>query len=165
MSPIPKLPITIVLLALATASFTCTIDLSTSQDITPQNTLGPPPLDSPQVILQRLRVEFLGADGHKLVGSGCPGSDGRGSIVDYHFLVHGVDSDRQVETILVAGDSSTLTWQWPCTVSWALLPNDLGRGNWEVFIAPSEPSQIYTLIFFYEDNTFAMGMVDASVFE
>jgi len=124
--------------------------------------MGPPPPADAEVILQRLKVEFLGADGHKLVGSGCPGTDGRGSIVDYHFIVQGVDTDRQVDRILVAGDNGTLTWQWPCTDSWGLLANDLGAGTWEVYIAPSLPSDLYSIILFYDDNTFALGMAKAS---
>jgi len=162
---IPKVSRALLLLALPAASLACTLDFSTSQSpAVPQATLGPPPPSAPEVILQRLDVEFLGADGHKLVGSGCPGTDGRGSIVNYHFIVNGVDTDRKVVSILVAGDNGTLTWQWPCAGNWALLANDLGRGTWDVFIAPSEASKIYTLLYFYEDGTLALGMVDASAF-
>jgi hypothetical protein len=35
----------------------------------------------------------------------------------------------------------------------------MGDGVWEVFIAPSLPTDMYTLIFFYDDNTMALGMV------
>jgi len=166
MRPIPKLPLALPLLALAAVSLACTINFSSSQSLpTPQATMGPPPPAAAEVILQRLLVEFLGEDGHKLVGSGCPGTDGRGSIVDYHFMVHGVDTHRQVDRILVAGDNGTLTWQWPCTDSWGLLANDLGAGTWEVYIAPSLPSDTYTIIFFYDDNTFALGMAKASTIQ
>ena len=114
--------------------------------------------EEPQVILQRLDVEYLGLDGHRLIGSGCPGNDGKGSIENIHFLVHGVDRDRKVQRNLVAGDNSTLTWETPCSGDWGLLALDLGKGTWEIFIVPSLPSEIYTVIFFYDDNTFALGM-------
>jgi hypothetical protein len=29
---------------------------------------------------------------------------------------------------------------------------------WDVFIAPSEPTQVYTVMIFYDDNSFAVGM-------
>jgi len=113
----------------------------------------------PQVVLQRLSVAFLGLDGHKVIGSGCPGTDGKGSIENYHLIVGNVDTEKKVERILVAGDNSTLTWELPCGNDWALSAEDLGNGNWEIFIAPSLPSKAYTVIFFYNDNTFALGMV------
>jgi hypothetical protein len=113
------------------------------------------------VVLQRLSVAFLGLDGHKVIGSGCPGIDGKGIIEDYHLIVGNVDTEKNVERILVAGDNSTLTWELPCSHDWALSAEDLGNGNWEIFIAPSLPSKIYTVIFFYADDTFALGMVIA----
>ncbi|MCC6500121.1 MAG: hypothetical protein IT313_07630 [Anaerolineales bacterium] len=113
---------------------------------------------SPDIVLQRLGVAFLGQDNHKIIGSGCPGTDGKGTIVDYHLIVSGVDENKKVERILVAGDNSTLTWELPCSTTWALSATELGNGNWEIFIAPSSPSRIYTVIFFYNDNTFALGM-------
>jgi hypothetical protein len=113
---------------------------------------------TPQVILQRLSVAFLGQDGHTVIGSGCPGTDGKGNIIDYHFVIGNVDADKKVQRILVAGDNSTLTWELPCSDDWALSATDLGNGNWEIFIAPSLPSKVYTIIFFYTDNTFALGM-------
>ena len=115
--------------------------------------------ESPEIILQRLGVAFLGQDGHKVIGSGCPGADGKGLIVDYHLVVGGVDDGKKVQRILVAGDNSTLTWELPCSKNdWALSAKDLGNGNWEIFIAPSLPSRVYTVIFFYTDDTFALGM-------
>ena len=113
---------------------------------------------SPQVLLQRLGVAFMGQDGHKIIGSGCPGTDGKGTIEDYHLIVSGVDEYRSVKRILVAGDNSTLTWERPCSNNWALSANNLGNGNWEIFIAPSLPSRMYTVIFFYDDDTLALGM-------
>jgi hypothetical protein len=114
---------------------------------------------SPEIILQRLGVAFLGQDGHKVIGSGCPGTDGKGSIIDYHLVVSSVDDGKKVQRILVAGDNSTLTWELPCNKNdWALSATDLGNGNWEIFIAPSLPSRVYTVIFFYNDDTFALGM-------
>jgi len=112
----------------------------------------------PQIILQRLQVTFLGQDGHKLIGSGCPGSDGEGSIVDYHLTVSNVDADRSIARIVVAGDNSTLTWAWPCTDNWGLLAIEAANGEWDIFIAPSEPARIYTVMFFYSDHTMALGM-------
>jgi len=166
MRPIVKLPLAVPLLALMAGSLACTIDFSSAQSLpAPQATLGPPPPAAAEVILQRLQVDFLGADGHKLVGSGCPGTDGRGSIVDYHLVVQGVDTDRKVDRILVAGDNGTLTWQSPCNDSWGLLANDLGAGKWEVYLAPSLPSDLYTIIFFYDDNSFALGMTRATTFQ
>jgi len=116
---------------------------------------------TPRIILQRLSVAFLGQDDHKVVGSGCPGIDGKGMIVDYHLIVSNVDESKRVGRILVAGDNSTLTWEWPCSNDWALSAADLGNGNWEIFIAPSLPSRVYTVLFFYQDNTFALGMTSA----
>jgi hypothetical protein len=113
---------------------------------------------TPVVILQRLSVAFLGQDGHKVIGSGCPGNDGKGTIIDYHLIVSGVDESRKVQRVLVAGDNSTLTWESPCSNNWALSATNLGNGNWEIFIAPSLPSKIYTVLFFYDDDTFALGM-------
>jgi hypothetical protein len=112
----------------------------------------------PKVELQRLSVAFLGQDGHKVMGSGCPGTDGKGTIIDYHLVVSGIDDNKKVQRILVAGDNSTLTWELPCNNDWALSATDLGNGNWEIFIAPSLPSRVYTVIFFYDDDTFALGM-------
>jgi hypothetical protein len=114
--------------------------------------------NSPKIILQRLAVTFLGLDGQKKIGSGCPGTDGKGAVENYHLLVSGVDESQTVERVLVAGDNSTLTWASPCSNNWALVANDLGKGEWEVFFAPSLPSRIYTVMFFYEDTTIALGM-------
>jgi hypothetical protein len=116
---------------------------------------------NPDVVLQRLSVAFLGQDNHKIIGSGCPGTYGKGTIIDYHLVLSGIDENKKVERILVAGDNSTLTWELPCSDDWALSATDLGNGNWEIFIAPSLPSKIYTVIFFYDDDTFALGMGNA----
>ena len=135
--------------------------VATSIQATPTPiTLGPSPSSDVRVILQRLQVGYLGQDGHRVIGSGCPGNDGRGSIENYHFVVSGVDSDRDVERVLVAGDNSTLTWAWPCTDAWGLVAEDTGQGVWDVFIAPSLSANMYTIFFFYDDNTFALGMVE-----
>ena len=125
----------------------------------PQAALGPPISLDKQVVLQRLLVGYLGQDGHYVIGSGCPGTDGKGSIENYHFVVNGVNTARTVQRVLVAGDNSTLTWEWPCTDAWGLLAQDAGSGTWDVFVAPSLPAQMYTIIFFYDDNTIALGMV------
>ncbi len=117
-----------------------------------------PTPQQPQVVLERLSVAILGLDGHKVIGSGCPGTDGKGVIENYHLIIGNVDTEKKVERILVAGDNSTLTWEQPCSNDWALSAEDLGNGNWEIFIAPSLPSKSYTIIFFYTDNTFALGM-------
>jgi hypothetical protein len=143
----PPLKKTIFLIILLILSLSCQIFDGETEQI-PQ---------SPQVVLQRLSVAFLGQDGHKVIGSGCPGTDGKGSIVDYHLVIGGVDIEKKVQRILVAGDNSTLTWERPCNNDWALSATDLGNGNWEIFIAPSLPSKTYTVIFFYADNTFALG--------
>ncbi len=115
----------------------------------------------PEIILQRLNVSFHGQDGKKVIGSGCPGTDGKGIIVDYHFVVDGVDENKEVQRVLVAGDNSTLTWASPCSNNWALDATNVGNGIWEIFIAPSLPSKIYTVLFFYTDATVALGMVNA----
>ena len=122
--------------------------------------LGPPISLDTQVILQRLQVDYLGQDGHYVIGSGCPGNDGKGSIENYHLIIQGVNTDRIVQRVLVAGDNSTLTWEWPCTDAWGLLAQDAGGVTCDVFIAPSLPAKMYTVIFFYDDNTIALGMVD-----
>lgn len=121
----------------------------------------PPNLETlagPKIILQRLGVSFLGQDGHKVIGSGCPGNDGKGTIVDYHLTVNNVDEDKKIQRIIVAGDNSTLTWELPCSDAWALLVKNSENGNLEIFIAPSISSRVYTVIIFYEDNSFALGM-------
>ena len=130
-----------------------------AQPVSTPKVLGPSEPDGVKVILQRLEIEYLGQDGHRVIGSGCPGTDGKGSIEDYHFVVRGVDIDREVQRVLVAGDNSTLTWEWPCSDAWGLMAKERSRGVWNVYIAPSLPTEIYTLIFFYDDNTMALGMV------
>ena len=126
----------------------------TTQVVAP-TAIAPP---KPDIVLTRLVVTFYGQDGHKVIGSGCPGSDGKGAIVDNHLMVSNVDQAKEVKWIGVAGDNSTLTWEWPCSRAWALSATDLGNGVWDVFIAPSEPTQVYTVMFFYEDDSFAVGM-------
>ena len=116
-----------------------------------------PPVRSPRVILHRLGIAYLGLDGQKVIGSGCPGSDGLGSIENYHFIVSGVEPAKHVARIVLTGDNSTLTWAWPCSDNWALLANDMGNGNWEIFIAPSLPTRVYTVLFFYDDDSVALG--------
>lgn len=116
---------------------------------------------NPEIVLQRLDVSFLGQDGKQVIGSGCPGIDGKGEIVDYHFIVSGVDENKEVQKVLVAGDNSTLTWASPCSNNWALDITNLGNGVWEIYIAPSLPSKIYTILFFYTDATIALGMDNA----
>jgi hypothetical protein len=121
----------------------------------------PPNLETllvPKIILQRLGVSFLGQDGHKVIGSGCPGNDGKGTIVDYHLTVNNVDEDKKIQRIIVAGDNSTLTWELPCSDAWALSVKNSENGNLEIFIAPSMSSRVYTVMIFYEDNSFALGM-------
>jgi hypothetical protein len=142
-----QIPVLIFCLALWMVSLSC--KASAAYEQMPQ---------TPPIILQRLGVAFLGQDGHKIIGSGCPGVDGKGTIIDYHLIVSNVDESKRVSRILVAGDNSTLTWEWPCSNDWALSAENLGNGNWEIFIAPSLPSRVYTVMFFYEDNTFALGM-------
>jgi hypothetical protein len=114
-----------------------------------------PPI--PKIILQRLEVSFLGQDGHKAIGSGCPGSDGKGKIIDYHLTVSNIDEDKKIQRIVVTGDNSTLTWELPCSDDWALLVENSKGGNLEIFIAPSQSSKVYTVVIFYGDNTFALG--------
>jgi len=142
-------PILILWLVLTLLSLACRSSLS--HELNEKTSL------SPKIVLQRLSVAFLGQDGHKVIGSGCPGSDGKGTIVDYHLVVSGIDEGKEVQRIIVAGDNSTLTWESPCSDDWALAANNLGNGNWEIFIAPSLPSRTYTVIFFYADDTFALG--------
>lgn len=122
---------------------------------------SPAPVSVPRVILQRLGVSFLGQDGNKVIGSGCPGDDYKGTITDYHFAVRGVDSTKQVKRVIVAGGLGNDTWEWPCVpnLDWALVAKDSGGGNWDVFIAPSARQQMYTMLFFHTDNTFALGLV------
>ncbi len=115
----------------------------------------------PEIVLQRLHVAYLGLDGNRLVGSGCPGDFGRGQIEDYHFVVTGLDPNREVVRVVVAGDNSTLTWEWPCRDDWELLAQPVKPGMWELFIAPSLPAKIYTVIFFYDDDRMALGMAEA----
>ena len=146
----------IILLFLILLSVAC---VATSMQTT-SATLGPTPSSEVRVILQRLQVDYLGQDGHRVIGSGCPGNDGSGSIENYHIVVSGVDVDRDVVRVLVAGDNSTLTWAWPCTDAWGLVATDTGHGVWDIFIAPSLPTNMYTIFFFYNDNTMALGMVE-----
>ena len=115
-------------------------------------------IPTPQVILQRLEVAYLGLDGNKVVGSGCPGDFDRGTVVDHHFSVAGVDTGKKVSRIVMTGDNSTLTWAMPCSDNWELAALDSGNGNWDILIAPSVPSRVYTVMFFYTDNSIALGM-------
>jgi hypothetical protein len=124
----------------------------------PSTVIPPTSAAMPKIVLQRLQVAFLGQDGHQLIGSGCPGSDGEGSITNYHFAVSNVNVDSTVARIVVAGDNSTLTWAWPCTDNWGLLAIEAENGDWDIFIAPSEPASVYTVMFFYNDHTIALGM-------
>jgi hypothetical protein len=77
-----------------------------------------------------------------------------------NFLPTPKTKPTEVQKVLVAGDNSTLTWASPCSNNWALDATNLGDGIWEIFIAPSLPSKIYTILFFYTDASIAMGMVD-----
>lgn len=110
------------------------------------------------VALQRLNVTYHGQDGSKIIGSGCPGTDYQGQQNNIHFTVSGIDASKQVNRVVVAGDHSTLTWEKPCQSAWALEAIQNG-GQWDVYIAPSDPTEIYTLLFFYTDNSMALGMV------
>jgi len=113
-----------------------------------------------QIIVQRLGLTYEGQDGAKLIGSGCPGNDYRGEVVDYHFRVSGVDPNREVSQIVLMGDNSTITWQWPCTGTiWALWAEDQGGGVWDLYVAPSEATVVYTVLFLYADHAMAAGMV------
>lgn len=152
----------LIILTLAVTSLACRLTnypTQTAQATPTPVVFGPTPNVKPRIILQRLQVAFLGQDGHRLIGSGCPGNDGAGTIIDYHFIVKGVDTDRHVQRVSVAGDNSTLTWEWPCSDNWGLLAKEISAGQWDIFIAPSLPSEMYTIIFFYDDNTLALGMV------
>ncbi len=111
-----------------------------------------------KIRLSRLQVVFRGRDGHYEVGSGCPPEFGAGTIENYHIVVRGVDTGSEVVRVAVAGDNSTLTWEWPCSNDWGLLAEDRGDGIYDIYIAPSEPSIIYTVLFFYADNSMALGM-------
>jgi hypothetical protein len=115
---------------------------------------------APRIIIQHLDVAYHGQDGVRVIGSGCPGDDGRGVWFDYHFSVSGVDPQRPVTRILVKGDTSTLTWEWPCSGTvWGLYALDRQHGQWDIYVAPSETATMYTILFFYDDDSFAMGMV------
>ena len=149
----------LILISLAVAITAC-VSIKYDSNPTPVEILGPPSSDEVNVVLQRLEVEYLGLDGHKVIGSGCPGNDRKGTIDNYHFVVNGVDTNKNVYRVLVAGDNSTLTWAWPCSDNWALIAQNMDEGMWEIFIAQSLPTQMYTIIFFYDDNTMAIGMVD-----
>ena len=140
--------------------FSTACALLNPQTPTTQIVLSPSPESEIQVILQRLEITYLGLDGHKVVGSGCPGNDRKGSIENIHFLVRGVNVDKKVQRVLVVGNYSTLTWATPCTDSWGLLAKDTGNGIWDIFIAPSLFPEIYTIIFFYDDNSMALGMLE-----
>ena len=148
----------VLLILLLLVSVACIL-AGTQTDTLPTR-LGPSHSVAPEVILERLEIVYLGQDGHRVVGSGCPGNDGKGTIENFHFQVKGVDTNRGVQRVLVAGDYSTLTWEWPCSNAWGLVAEDAGKGNWDVFIAPSLPAKIYTIIFFYDDGTMALGMVE-----
>jgi hypothetical protein len=126
----------------------------------PAPVAAPLTVTTPRIVLQRLHVAYWGQDGATFIGSGCPGRDGKGVLVDYHFTVDGVDTSRAVTRILVAGNDSTVTWEWPCGHTWGLHAVDQGDGFWDIYVAPSEPTEVYTVVFFYDDNSMAMGMVE-----
>ena len=69
-----------------------------------------------------------------------------------------LSSAVDVQASIVAGDNSTLTWEFPCSDNWARSAANLGNGKWEIFIAPSLSSKVYTVMFFYDDDTFALGV-------
>jgi hypothetical protein len=115
-----------------------------------------------RIIPQRLQVVYWGQDGSTLIGSGCPGNDGKGTLIDYHFTVNGVDTGKDVTRIVVAGNNSTVTWANPCSNTWGLYSINQGAGRWELYVAPSEPTSIYTVVFFYADNSMALGMVEVN---
>jgi hypothetical protein len=102
---------------LVLTSFACVTGTISPAPIQPENCsptplarLGPPIADDLKVILPRLEIKYLGKDGHRVIGSGCPGNDGRGSVDNYHFVISGVDKYRTVTRVVVLGDNSTLTW-------------------------------------------------------
>jgi hypothetical protein len=116
----------------------------------------------PEIILQRLNIIFPGQDGKKVIGSGCPGTDGKGRIVDYHFVVGGMDENKEVQRVLLQEIIQRSHGHSPALAnSWALDATNLGNGIWEIFIAPSLPSKTYTMLFFHTDATLALGMVNA----
>ena len=138
----------------------CSLSLPSKQDPTPLPPVSGPPT-GPQIVLQRLEVTYYGQDGQTQIGSGCPGTDGKGSQKDIHFAVAGVDPGKQVSRIVVAGDNSTLTWQLPCagTGSWELAAHQANDGLWDIYVAPSDFAGVYTILVIYSDNSVAMGMV------
>jgi hypothetical protein len=155
---LPPLPITQVVQATQIVPVTRVVPVTQVPPLTQAVPPAPGASLKPDIVLTRLIVTYYGQDGHKVIGSGCPGTDGKGAIVDNHLMVSNVDQAKKVKWIGVAGDNSTLTWEWPCSRAWALSATDLGNGVWDVFIAPSEPTQVYTVMVFYEDNSFAVGM-------
>ena len=113
---------------------------------------------NPTVLLGRLQVTFLGINSDSLIGSGCPGDDGRGSILNYHLRVEGVSSQKQVTRMVVLGNVGTDTWEWPCSNAWALLAKPESNGeSWEIYVAVANPQTAYTVIIFYDDESIALG--------
>jgi hypothetical protein len=109
-------------------------------------------------LLGRLQVTFLGISSESLIGTGCPGDDGRGSVPNYHLQVQGVSSQKQVARIVVLGNIGTDTWESPCTNAWALLANPISNGaSWDIYIAAADPQTAYTVIIFYDDQSLALG--------
>lgn len=156
--------ITILLITLSVllVGLACSLSRPSKPAPTPLPPVAGPP-SGPQIVLQRLEVTYYGQDGQTVIGSGCPGNDGRGSQNDIHFAVAGVDPGKQVSRIVVAGDNSTLTWQLPCsgTGSWELAAEQASDGLWDIYVAPSDYAGVYTILVIYSDNSLAMGMVTA----
>lgn len=117
-------------------------------------------LEKPIVLLERLQATFLGVSSNNLVGSGCPGDYGRGLLENYQLQVRGVDSWIQVTRILVLGNIGTATWELPCSDNWELVAqqDDSDPTTWDIHIAVSTEQTVYTVIFFYEDETMAVGV-------
>jgi hypothetical protein len=115
-------------------------------------------LAKPVILLGRLQVTFLGINPVSLIGTGCPGDDGRGSVPNYHFLVQGVSPERQVVRIVVLGNVGTATWELPCSNAWALVANPDSTGlSWDIYVAAASEQSAYTIIFFYDDQTMTLG--------
>jgi hypothetical protein len=107
-----------------------------------------------------LRAVYLGQDGARLIGSGCPGTDYKGQIVDFHIRLSGVDTTKSVRKISVRNPSGTDGWDVPCTYpGWAIHAIDRGTGEWDLYMAPSQNNVAYEITIQYGDGSVATATV------
>jgi hypothetical protein len=107
-----------------------------------------------------LNVSYLGQDGSKLIGSGCPGTDYQGVLVDTHLRVSGIDSQKSIERIDVNGNPGTPHWESPCQgIIWGLAEVQEAPGQYSLYFAPVPNIFQYEVTVQYTDGSSKTGTV------